>query len=87
MKYLTQKLEEPEGGHQKKIDEDDVLKFQIQNLEDVAEINEHDVVNTLNEDADQEEGKFILEQEQTPTKVHEERRESLVLDKLKADNT
>ena len=41
----------------------------MQNLEDVAEINEDDVVNTLNEDASQEEGKCILEQEQTHTEV------------------
>ena len=51
VKYSTQKVEEPEGGQQKKTDEDDLLKFQMQNLEDVAEINEDDVVNTLNEDA------------------------------------
>ena len=63
MRYSTQKVEEPEGGHQKKTDEDDLLKFQMQNLEDVAEINEDDVVNTLNEDANQEEGKCLLEQE------------------------
>ena len=59
----------------------------MQNLEDVVEINEDDVVNTLNEDANQEEGKFLLEQEQTPTEVHEKRREILVLDKLRVDNT
>ena len=55
----------------------------MQNLEDVPEINEDDVVNTLNKDANQEEGKCILEQEQTPTEVHEERREIPVLDKFK----
>ena len=64
-----------------------MLKFQMYNLEDVAKINEDDVVNTLNEDANQEEGTCILEQEQTHTEVLEERRERPVLDKLKVDNT
>ena len=35
----------------------------VEETEDVAEINEDDVVNTLNEDANQEEGKCLLEQE------------------------
>ena len=83
----TQKVEEPEGGQQKKTDQDDLLKFQMHNLEDVAEINEDDVVNTFNEDANQEETNFLLEKEQTPTEVHEERREIPVLDKLRVDNT
>ena len=61
MESSTQKLEEPIAGHQKKIGEDDQLKFQVHNLEDVAEINEYDVLNTLNEDANQEKGKCILE--------------------------
>ena len=51
MEFLTWKVEEPEGGQQKKTDEDDLLKFQMQNLEYVAKINEDDVLNTLNEDA------------------------------------
>ena len=46
----TQKIEEPIGGQQKKIGEDDQLKFQVQNLEDVAEINEDDIANTFAED-------------------------------------
>ena len=71
LKSSTQKVEEPEGEQQKKTDEDDLLKFQMQNLEDVVEINEDDVVNTLNEDANQEEGKCILKKEQNPTEVHE----------------
>ena len=83
----TQNIEEPEGGQQKKTDQDDQLKFQMHNLEDVAEINEDDVVNTFNEDANQEETNFLLEKEQTPTEVHEERREIPVLDKLRVDNT
>ena len=59
----------------------------MQNLEDVAEINEDDVVNTFDEDTNQEEGKCVVEQEQTPPYVHEERREIPVLDKLRVDNT
>ena len=47
VKSLTQKVEEPVGGQQKKIDENDQLKFQMQNLEDVAEINEDDIGNTF----------------------------------------
>ena len=72
---------------QKNIDEDDLLKFQRQNLEDVAKINEDDVVNTFDEDTNQEEAKCVVEQEQNPTDVHEERREIPVLDKLRVDNT
>ena len=59
MKFSTQKV----GGQQKKIDEDDLLKFQRQNLEDVAEINEDDVVNTFDENTNQVEGKCVVEQE------------------------
>ena len=50
--YLIQKVKELEGGQQKNTDEDDLLKFQMQNLEDVE--------NTFNEDANQEEIKCIL---------------------------
>ena len=57
----TQKLEEHVGGQQKNIGEDDQLKFQMQNLVDVAEINEDDIANTFDEDMDQEEGKCVLE--------------------------
>ena len=67
MRSSMQKVEEPEGGQQKKADEDDLLKFQMQNLEDVAEINADDIENTFDEDTNQEEGKCLLEQEQTPT--------------------
>ena len=87
MKSSTQKVEEPEGEQQKKTDKDDLLKFQMQNLEDVAETNEDDVVNSLNKDTNQEEDKCLLEQEQTPIEVCEEIRESTMLDKLRVDNT
>ena len=50
MESSTQKLEEPIAGHQKKIGEDDQLKFQVHNLEDVVEINEDDIENTFDED-------------------------------------
>ena len=63
------------------------MKFQRRNLEDVAKINEDDVVNTFDEDTNKEEGKCVVEQEQTPTNVHEERRKIPVLDKLRVDNT
>ena len=56
-----------------------MLKFQRQNLDDA--------VNTLNEDANQGVGEFPLEQEQIHTEVHEERKEILVLDKTRVDNT
>ena len=59
----------------------------MQSLEDVAKIIENDIENTFEEDMNQEEGKYVLEQEQIPTDVHEERREILVLDKLRVDNT
>ena len=59
----------------------------MQNLEDVAKINEDDKENTFDEDTKQEEGKCVVEQEQTPTDVHEERSEIRVLDKLRVDNT
>ena len=36
LKSSTQKVEDPEGGQQKKIVEDDLLKFQMQNLEDAT---------------------------------------------------
>ena len=84
---LTQKLEELVGGKQKKIGEDGQLKFQVQNLEDVAKINEDDRANTFDEDTNQEEGKCVVEQEKIPTDVHEERSEIPVLDKLRVDNT
>ena len=83
----TQKLEEPVGGQQKKIGEDGQLKFQVQNLEDVVEINEDDIANTFDEDKNQEEGKCVVEQEQTLTDVHEERKEIPMFDKLRVDNT
>ena len=51
----TQRVEEPESEQQKKTDEDELLKFQRQNLDDA--------VNTLNEDANQGVGECILEQE------------------------
>ena len=59
----------------------------MQNLKDVAKINEDDVVNTLNEDANQGVGECLLEQEQIHTEVHEERKEIPVLDKTRVDNT
>ena len=83
----TQKLEQLVGGQQKKIGEDGQLKFQVQNLEDVAKINEDDKENTFDEDTNQEEGKCVVEQEKIPTDVHEERSEIPVLDKLRVDNT
>ena len=52
-KSSTQRVEEPESEHKKKTDEDELLKFQKQNLDDA--------VNTLNEDANQWVGEFLLE--------------------------
>ena len=57
----AQKLEEPVSGQQKKIDEDNQLESQVQILEDVAEIIEDDTANNFDEDANQEEGKCVLE--------------------------
>ena len=57
----TQKLEELVHGHQNKIDEDNQLESQVQNLEDVAEIIEDDTSNTFDEDTNQKEGKCVLE--------------------------
>ena len=54
MKYSIQKVKYLEGGQQKNTDEDDLLKFQMQNLEDVAKINEDDVLNTFDEDTNEE---------------------------------
>ena len=68
------KLEEPIGGQQKNIGEDDQLKFQVHNLEYVAEINEDNIANTFDEDTNQEEGKCVVEKKQTPIDVHEETR-------------
>ena len=56
----TQKLEEPVGGQQKKIDEDNQLESQVQSLEDVAEIIEDDTTNYFDEDTNREEGKCVL---------------------------
>ena len=78
----TQKLEELVGGQQKKIDEDNQLESQVQNLEDVAKIIEDDTTNSFDEDMNQKEGKCVLEQEKIHTNVHEERKEIPVLDKL-----
>ena len=78
----THKLEELVGGQQKKIDEDNQLESQVQNLEDVAEIIEDDTTNTFDEDTNQKEGKCVLEQDKILTYVHEERKEILVLNKL-----
>ena len=50
MEFSTQKREEPVGGQQNKIGEDDQLEFQVQNWEDVADINEDDRANTFDED-------------------------------------
>ena len=77
-----QKLEQLVGGKKKKIDEDNQLESQVQNLEDVAEIIEDDTTNTFDEDTNQKEGKCVLEQEKILTDVHEERKEIPVLDKL-----
>ena len=41
----------------------------------------------MDEDTNQEEGKCVLEQENIPTDVHEERKEIPLLDKLRVDNT
>ena len=60
LESLTQKIEELVGGQQKKIGEDGQLKFQVQNLEDVAKINEDDKENTFDEDTNQEEGKCVV---------------------------
>ena len=78
----TQKLEDPVGGRQKKIDEYNQLESQVQSLEDVAEIIEDDTTNTFDEDTNQKEGKCVLEQEKILTDVHEEIKEIIVLDKL-----
>ena len=78
----TQKIEELIGGQQKKIDEDNQLEYQVQNLEDVAEIIEDDTTNTFDEDTNQKEGKCVLEQEKILTDVHEEIKEIPVPNKL-----
>ena len=79
----THKFEEC-GDQQNK---GELNESQVQSLEDVAEIIENDIENTFEEDTNQEEGKCVLEQEQIPTYVHEERREIPMLDKLGVDNT
>ena len=71
----TKKLEYLVGGQQKKIDEDNQLESQVQNLEDVAEIVEDDTANTFDENMNQKEGKYVLEQEKILIDVHEERKE------------
>ena len=55
-----------------------MLKVQRQNL-DHAE-------NTLNEDANQGGDEGLLEQEQIHTEVHEESKESPLIDKTRVDN-
>ena len=82
VKSSTQKFEEIVGGQKKKIDEDNQLESQVQNLEDLVEIIEDDTTNTFDEDTEQKEGKCILEQEKILIDVHEERKEIPVLDKL-----
>ena len=52
-KSSIQRVEEPESEQEKKTDEDELLKFQRKNLDDA--------VNTLNEDANQRVGEFLLE--------------------------
>ena len=55
-----------------------MLKVKRQNL-DHAE-------NTLNEDANQGVDEGLLEQKQIHTEVHEERKESPLIDKTRVDN-
>ena len=81
--YPVPDLEEFVDQHTKGV----LNESQVQSLEDVAEIIENDIENTFEEDTNQEEGKCVLEQEQTPIDVHEERSEIPMLDKLRVDNT
>ena len=82
---MTQRVENPESEQQKKTDEDEnktneneLSKFQRQNL-DHAE-------NNFNKDANQRVDEGLLEQEQIHTEVHEERKESPLIDKTRVDN-
>ena len=75
---FTQRVENLESEQQNKTDENEILKVQRQNL-DHAE-------NTLNEDANQGVDEGLLEQEQIHIEVHEERKESPLIDKARVDN-
>ena len=61
---VTQRDENPENEQQNKVDEDEILKVQTQDLDHVE--------NSLNEKVNQEVDEILLEQEQVPTGVQSE---------------
>ena len=82
---MTQRVENPKIEQQnkanedeKKVDEDELLTVQSQDL-DHAE-------NTLNKDANQGVDEGLVEQEQIHTEVHSERKEIPLIDKARVDN-